>query len=97
MERVLAHRQLFLVGRARDGDDDTIVDLSLTGPVEPGTWVLNFLGVAREILDADEAQKITAALEGLRAVMAGEDPGDAFADLDAREPQLPPHLRAQTT
>ena len=37
---------------------------------------------------------IASALDGLRAVMEGRDMGDAFADLDAREPQLPPHLQA---
>ena len=71
-----------------------LVDLSLTGPLAPGTWVLTHLGCAREVITEDEAQKIAAALKGLRAVMAGGDAGDAFADLDARTPQLPPHLQA---
>lgn len=83
-----------IVGRARDGAEEAVIDLSLTGPLAPGTWVLTFLGAAREVLEEDEARKIAAAIAGLRAVMAGGDPGDAFADLDAREPQLPPHLRA---
>ncbi|MBT8475253.1 MAG: HypC/HybG/HupF family hydrogenase formation chaperone [Rhodobacteraceae bacterium] len=76
-----------------DGKQTITVDLSLTGPLEPGTWVLTFLGSAREVLDPDEAAKITAALDGLRSLMAGGDLGDAFADLEGREPQLPPHLR----
>jgi hydrogenase expression/formation protein HypC len=70
------------------------VDLSLTGPLPVGSWALVFLGAAREPLAAEEAAKITAALDGLAAVMRGEDPGDAFADLDARTPTLPPHLEA---
>ena len=80
-----------IVGRGGDG---TLIDLSLTGPVAPGTWVLTFLGAAREVLEEDEAMKITAALDGLRALMAGGDLGAAFADLEARTPELPPHLRA---
>lgn len=70
------------------------IDLSLTGPLEPGTWVLTFLGAARDVLDEDEAKKIAAAVEALQRVMAGGDMGDAFADLEARGPQLPPHLAA---
>lgn len=80
--------------RATDGDEETLVDLSLTGPVNPGQWVLTFLGAAREVIDADEAAKITAALNGLKSLMQGGDLGNAFADLEARTPQLPPHLQA---
>lgn len=83
-----------IAAQATDGRETALIDLSLTGPVEPGTWVLTFLGAAREVIDADEAAKITAALNGLRALMQGDDLGDAFADLDARAPQLPPHLQA---
>lgn len=83
-----------IVGLAQDGDRSETIDLSLTGPVAPGTWVLTFLGAAREVLDEDEALKIRAAIEGLRSLMAGGDLGDAFADLEARPPELPPHLRA---
>lgn len=71
-----------------------LIDLSLTPDAKPGDWVLTFLGAAREIVSADDAQRIAAALDGLAAVMAGGEAGDAFADLDAREPELPPHLKA---
>jgi hydrogenase expression/formation protein HypC len=83
-----------LSGLAEDGGDTVGVDLSLTGPVPPGTWVLNFLGAAREVLDPDEALKIRAAVGAVRAVMSGGDVGDAFADIEERGPQLPPHLQA---
>lgn len=83
-----------LAARATDGREDSLIDLSLTGPLEPGTWVLTFLGAAREVIAADEAARIAAALDGLRSIMAGGALGDAFADLDARAPQLPPHLAA---
>lgn len=79
---------------AEEDGREVPIDLSLVGPQPPGTWVLNFLGAAREVLDPDEAQKIRAAVEGLRAVMAGGDAGDAFADLEETGPRLPPHLQA---
>ena len=83
-----------LVARATDGRDETMIDLTLTGPLAPGTWVLTFLGDAREVIDAEEAELISDALDGLRRLMEGGDLGNAFADLDNREPQLPPHLQA---
>lgn len=83
-----------IAARATDGAAEEVIDLSLTGPLEPGTWVLSFLGAAREVIDAVEAQKIASALAGLRSLMGGGALGDAFADLEARGPQLPPHLQA---
>ncbi len=83
-----------LAATASDGTHTHLIDLALTGPLEPGTWVLTFLGTAREVLSEVEAIKIKNALDGLRALMEGRDLGDAFADLDTREPQLPPHLQA---
>ena len=71
-----------------------LVDISLCSDARVGDWVLSFLGTAREILTPDQADKITAALGGLRALMQGGDLGDAFADLNERTPQLPPHLQA---
>ncbi len=70
------------------------LDLSLVGPQPVGTWVLGFLGAARDVLTEDEAASIEAALAGLERVMAGGDLGDAFADLTHRAPTLPPHLAA---
>ena len=83
-----------IAARATDGRGEALIDLSLTGPVAVGDWILTFLGAAREIITEDEARKITAALDGLRNLMEGNDLGDAFADLDNRAPQLPPHLQA---
>ena len=82
-----------MIARASDGGREEKIDLSLTGVLKPGTWVLTFLGAAREVLTEDEAGKIRSALAGLKAVMEGGRPGDAFADLEARPPQLPPHLQ----
>lgn len=71
-----------------------LVDLSLTPEARVGDWVLSFLGAAREVLTPEAAAQILAALEGLRGLMEGRGLGDAFADLEARPPQLPPHLQA---
>lgn len=83
-----------LAAQATDGTVTETIDLALTGPVEPGTWVLTFLGSAREVISEDEARKISAALDGLRALMGGGTLGDAFADLEETGPRLPPHLAA---
>lgn len=71
-----------------------LVDLSLTPEAQPGDWVLAFLGASRAVISATEAQQISAALGGLASLMQGGDLGDAFADLESRAPQLPPHLQA---
>lgn len=83
-----------LVGVGENGRRVERLDLSLVGPVEPGTWVLGFLGAAREVIGEDEARLITDALDGLERLMSGEALGDAFADIEERGPQLPPHLAA---
>lgn len=83
-----------IAGRVSHGSRQELVDLSLTPDAVVGDWVLTFLGAAREIISADEAAKILAALEGLSAVMNGGSAGSAFADLDEREPSLPSHLQA---
>ena len=83
-----------IVGQTIDDGQVTLLDLSLLPDARVGDWVLGFLGTAREILPEAEALLIRKALAGLSRVMAGDDAGDAFADLDARTPRLPPHLQA---
>lgn len=83
-----------IAARATDGEGEALIDLTLTGAVVPGTWVLTHLGAAREVLEAGEALKIAAAVRALKSIMAGGGMGDAFADLEARAPALPPHLQA---
>lgn len=74
------------------------LDLALVGEQPPGTWLLAFIDAAREVIDADTAARINAALDGLGAVMAGEtDISRHFADLFDRTPELPPHLRGIPT
>mgnify|MGYP001163336574 FL=1 len=70
------------------------IDLLLVGPQAPGTWLLCFLDAAREVIDADYARQVNAALDGLQAAMAGDtDLSRHFADLIDRVPELPAHLR----
>jgi len=74
---------------------ETRIDLALVGVQPVGTWLLTFLDAAREIIPAERAEAINAALNALDAVNAGEtDLSAFFADLD-REPQLPDFLRTQ--
>ena len=75
-------------GRAR-------IDLALVGAQPAGTWLLTFLGVAREVIAEDAARRSEAALAALERALAGDASAvdEAFADLIAREPQLPEHLR----
>ncbi len=83
-----------IAGHVADGAQAQVIDLSLTPEARAGDWVLTFLGAAREVISGDEAQKIAAALGGLRALMQGGDLGAAFADLEESGPQLPAHLQA---
>jgi hydrogenase expression/formation protein HypC len=71
------------------------VDLSLVGQQAAGTWLLTFLDAAREVISAERAGAINAALAALEAVQNGATEFTAFfADL-GREPQLPEFLRTE--
>ncbi|MBT7044480.1 MAG: HypC/HybG/HupF family hydrogenase formation chaperone [Gammaproteobacteria bacterium] len=58
----------------RNGEEQ--VNMMLIGPQPEGSWVLNFLGSAREVLTEQDAININKALDGLSAIMSGE------ADID---------------
>ena len=74
-----------------------LVDMILVGDQVQNTWILNFLGAAREVLTAENAENITQALSALNDVTqgTGSQIDHLFADLIDREPELPPHLQAQ--
>ena len=79
--------------RSRNGSRVQDVDMLLVGEQEVGSWVLVFLGAAREVLDEATAFQISDALLAVESVMQGEAPDEAlFADLIDREPQLPEFL-----
>lgn len=80
-----------------------LVDMMLVGDQPTGTWVLNFLGSAREVLLEENAKQITQALSAVDQIMNGEIGGldshqqvsSLFADIVENGPRLPPHLQAQ--
>lgn len=71
------------------------LDLMLVGPQAPGVWVMSFKGSARELMDAEAAARVGAALDALQALAEGDaaEVDLAFADLVGREPELPDFLR----
>ena len=71
------------------------VSMMLIGAQAPGTKILVHVDSAIRVLDADEAQLIDDALDGLAAAVEGRDFEHLFADLIDREPQLPEHLRGR--
>ena len=77
-----------------DGEQRQRVDTTLVGRAEAGSWLLVFLGAAREVLDTDTALAMRDAVAALGRVMSGDHQVDhLFADLIEREPELPEHLR----
>jgi hydrogenase expression/formation protein HypC len=81
-------------------DDDgrsELLDMRLVGDQPVGTWVLAFMGAARQVLSEHDAANARAARQALAAVLQGTGGVDAFfADLVGREPQLPEHLLRST-
>lgn len=70
------------------------LDMALVGSQPVGTWVLAFQGTARQVMGDEEAAQARAGRHALAAVLSGGGDVDAFfADLVARTPQLPEHLR----
>ena len=84
-------------GEARPESDDAQV-----GDQPVGTWLLVFLNSAREVLSADDAKRISDAVQAVDLVMQQADASaidigavDAlFADLVDHEPQKPASLIA---
>lgn len=63
------------------------VDLALVGSQPEGTWLLVFLGAAREVLTPEDADLIASALEALSAIARGETNVDhLFPDLAGDHP-----------
>jgi hydrogenase expression/formation protein HypC len=62
----------------------------MVGAQSAGTWILNFHGVAREVLSEQTARDIDSALQALEAAMSGETDLDRFfPDLAGRTPRRP--------
>ena len=81
-----------------DGKQE-LLDMMLVGDQPKGTWVLNFLGAAREVMTPEFAEQTRQALSALGDIMEGDISASKqidhlFPDLVGREPQLPEHLQA---
>lgn len=51
------------IARCRDRHgDETEVNMMLIGPQPAGTWVVSFLGSARDVLTPEDAESINAAM-----------------------------------
>lgn len=82
LESVGAEGEFAWVAMA-DGAQRERVNMLLVGPQAVGTWVLTSLGMAREVLDDDEAATINDALLALAESLDGHyDASQHFADLD---------------
>jgi hydrogenase expression/formation protein HypC len=69
--QVVEARGFHALCSGRSGDE--LVNMMLVGPQPPGTWVLNFLGSAREVLSEEDARNADRALDALEAVMSGAE------------------------
>lgn len=67
--KVLEKHDFIAICEGRNGVEE--VNMMLTGPQEEGTWVLNYLGSAREVISEEDADNINKALDGLTAIMEG--------------------------
>jgi hydrogenase expression/formation protein HypC len=74
------------------------IETLLVGDQPAGTWLLTFLGSAREVLCAEDAARISDAVQAVSLVMQGETAIDhLFSDLAAREPRLPDFVQPEGT
>ncbi|MES9934718.1 MAG: HypC/HybG/HupF family hydrogenase formation chaperone [Candidatus Sedimenticola sp. PURPLELP] len=80
--QVIESRGFMALCSGRNGEEE--VNMMLIGPQPEGTWLLNFLGSAREVLSEEDAEKISSALDALSAVMSG----DENVNVDAYFPDL---------
>lgn len=77
-----------------DAGERREIDMALVGDQPAGTWVLVFLGAAREVISAEQAGLIGDALKAVGLAMRGDGDIDRlFPDLAGREPQLPDFLK----
>ena len=66
--QIIESREFTARCRGRNGEEE--VNMMLIGPQPVGTWVVNFLGSAREVLTPEEAERINASMDELAAMMA---------------------------
>lgn len=74
------------VARCRTRNGEEQVNMMLTGSQPVGTWLLTFLGSAREVITEQDARQINQALDGLSAIMSSEEE----IDVDHYFPDIKP-------
>ena len=91
--QVIEVHETYALCEGRNGQQ--VINTMLVDRVEVGQWLMTFLDAGREVIDAERAALVNAALDGLQAVSEGGevDLDVFFADLVNREPQLPEFLR----
>lgn len=91
--QVLEARENSAICVGRNGRQ--VINTMLLGQVEAGQWLMTFLDAGREVIDAERAALVNAALDGLQAMSEGGEINldHFFADLVNREPTLPDFLR----
>ncbi|OIQ96297.1 HupF/HypC family protein [mine drainage metagenome] len=91
--QVIEVHETYALCEGRNGRQ--VINTMLVDRVEVGQWLMTFLDAGREVIDAERAALVNAALDGLQAVSEGGevDLDVFFADLVNREPTLPEFLR----
>lgn len=67
--QVLVSHEVVSLCRGRNGNEE--VNMLLVGPQPVGTWVLTYLGWAREVIDEHSAREIDLALDGMQKILDG--------------------------
>ena len=93
--QVIEVHETYAMCEGRNGRQ--VINTMLVEKVEAGQWLMTFLDAGREVIDAERAALVNAALDGLQAVSEGGevDLDVFFADLVNREPALPEFLRKE--
>ncbi len=61
------------------------INMLMVGNCPPGSWVMTFLGMARDILTEEDAADINRTLDELEAVLGGDlDPEEPLPDFAGR-------------
>ncbi|MCP3849198.1 MAG: HypC/HybG/HupF family hydrogenase formation chaperone [Gammaproteobacteria bacterium] len=74
--------------KGRNGEEQ--VNMMLIGSQPVGTWVVNFLGSAREVISEEDAVNLNKALDGMLELMEGKeiDVDQYFPDIGEPQEQL---------
>jgi len=91
--QIVQSQELVAICRNDEEQRQEKVDMSLIGPQPEGTWVLVFMGAAREVIAPEALDQVLQARKAMAAALNGESVDEFFADLVNREPELPDFLK----